>query len=146
MPVQCMTDTHGYMICKINRNSITNHFISHIHIRIEEYEIIRESLHACDFTDRHPSIQMLLTGNKNLFIFLNLNHFRSLRMQLALPPACLNREARFVPAPHSVTGHKNRRKSSDKILMVQNPAHIAVCMVLFSCRQCCSLQIPDGFT
>lgn len=42
MPLQGFSDLFCNMICKVDRNSIPNHLITHIDIFIKKYVIIRE--------------------------------------------------------------------------------------------------------
>ena len=72
--------------CKIHRNRVTNHLITHVHIRIQKFKIIWESLDPCTFTNCQSPIQMFFPLDKTHVVWTELFHLWSLWVKLTLTP------------------------------------------------------------
>ena len=132
------------LISEVDRNSVSNHFVSVVCVRINKLEIIRETLYTSYFTNGHSPIKVFLTLYKTTIIFIKLYHLRSRRMQLALTAGSLNCKALFIPRFHTISAHKDGRKCTSKIFIVIDS--FGVMMVLQTGRNSSFLKIPNNIS
>lgn len=130
------------MVCQVYGDGVANHFVAVVHVLVDKLEIVGETLDSCDLSDCHAAIEVLFSRDEDLLVGIHLNHFGRLRMELALAAAGLNREARFVPTPHPVSGHEDGGERAYEKLVIGDDALVAIRLVLVERGDGGTLQIP----
>lgn len=102
----------------MNGDCVAYHFISIVQVVVKELEAVREALYPCYFPYGHPSVKMLLPGDELALVWLSKQHFRRLRVKLALSAGGLYRKGLLIPIFYPVSAHEYGRIGTGKILVI----------------------------